>query len=621
MGDIMKLVKVKIKNFRSYQNEIELNFNEITTLIGKNDIGKSTILEALEIFFNNSTVKIGSKDANVKLEDKKVVISCVFSDFPKGKDSIVLDASNKTSLEEEYLLNKDCLLEIQKVYNCGLKSPSEEIFIKAYHPKLPFDKFLIQNTSANLKKIIKELKIDEDLISDKRINAEYRRAIFQHFKDAVFETQDIKLNDNESKSVWEKLKLEMPIYSLFQADRSSNDGDSEVQDPMKLAVKEALADAEKDLETLKNRIVKQTMDVAKATISKLHEMDASLAESLIPQFTEEPKWGQIFKFSLEDSEGIPINKKGSGVRRLILLNFFRAASERKLEEGNKKQIIYAIEEPETAQHPNNQKMLAEAFIKLALKDNVQVILTTHVPNFAGLMPTESIRFIDVIENEKIIKDANFDENVLTDVSDALGMIPSPIDAEKVKVAIVVEGPTDISALKHFSEIVSARNTEIVDLNNNEEVVFIISGGSTLKYWVTNQYLKALGIPELHLVDRDDKEPPQYQRYCEVINSRGDGSKAFMTRKREIENYIYPKHIKDHFGITHDFEVEDFTDVPDIIKNFNGMKHATAKGILNSVVIEKMTYEELKEMDIYNEVEELWLKSISEYVKKGEAVLL
>ena len=36
--------------------------------------------------------------------------------------------------------------------------------------------------------------------------------------------------------------------------------------------------------------------------------------------------------------------------------------------------------------------------------------------------------------------------------------------------------------------------------------------------------------------------------------------------------------------------------------------------------QKMTYEELKVMDTYNEVEELWLKSISEYVKEAVAVL-
>lgn len=266
-------------------------------------------------------------------------------------------------------------------------------------------------------------------------------------------------------------------------------------------------------------------------------------------------------------------------------------------------------------------MLAEAFIKLAARDNVQVILTTHVPNFAGLMPAESIRFIDCIWEEKIIRDANLDESVLSDVSNTLGMIPSPIDVEKVKVAIVVEGPTDISALKCFSRIVSERNPEIVDLNNNESVVFIISGGSTLKYWVTNQYLKVLGVPEIHLVDRDDKEPPQYQKYCDVINARGDGSKAFMTRKREIENYIHPKHIKEHFGMEEDFEIDDFEDVPEIIKQFNGMKHATSKGILNSLVIEKMTYEELKKMDSYNEIEDLWLKTISDYAKQGVASVL
>ena len=46
----MRLVSVSLKNFRSYKEPIEIEVQELTCLIGKNDVGKSTILEALDVF-------------------------------------------------------------------------------------------------------------------------------------------------------------------------------------------------------------------------------------------------------------------------------------------------------------------------------------------------------------------------------------------------------------------------------------------------------------------------------------------------------------------------------------------------------------------------------------------
>ena len=40
----MKLDSIKLKNFRGYRNETEITFNDLTAFVGKNDIGKSTIL-------------------------------------------------------------------------------------------------------------------------------------------------------------------------------------------------------------------------------------------------------------------------------------------------------------------------------------------------------------------------------------------------------------------------------------------------------------------------------------------------------------------------------------------------------------------------------------------------
>ena len=49
----MKIKTIKIKNFRSYKDEVEIEFGDLTAFVGKNDIGKSTVLEALDIFFNS----------------------------------------------------------------------------------------------------------------------------------------------------------------------------------------------------------------------------------------------------------------------------------------------------------------------------------------------------------------------------------------------------------------------------------------------------------------------------------------------------------------------------------------------------------------------------------------
>ncbi|MBI1183899.1 AAA family ATPase [bacterium] len=53
----MKLNKLKLRNFRSYSTEIEFFIDDLNVLIGRNDIGKSSILEALDIFFNGKPDK------------------------------------------------------------------------------------------------------------------------------------------------------------------------------------------------------------------------------------------------------------------------------------------------------------------------------------------------------------------------------------------------------------------------------------------------------------------------------------------------------------------------------------------------------------------------------------
>ncbi|MDQ8458422.1 AAA family ATPase [Enterococcus faecium] len=66
----MKLVQLIVKNFRGYSKETKLNVDELTALIGKNDAGKSTLLEAMEIFFNILFVKLSETKLSIYVTQK-----------------------------------------------------------------------------------------------------------------------------------------------------------------------------------------------------------------------------------------------------------------------------------------------------------------------------------------------------------------------------------------------------------------------------------------------------------------------------------------------------------------------------------------------------------------------
>lgn len=399
----MKIKKIKIENFRAYKDETIIELNNLNVFVGKNDIGKSTILEALDIFFNENkgVIKIDKDDINKQCKNEgntEIKISVVFEELP---EILTIDSTNPTTLSEEYLLQSDGTLEIIKIYpNAG----KEKIFIKANHPTNPSCSDLLLKKNADLKKLL----TDDIECEDKTKNAVIRKAIWNHYSDDLQLNEiEIELAKLDAKNTWEQLKNYMPLYSLFQSDRKNSDGDSEVQDPMKLAVQEILKDVELKaiLDKVAKEVEKKLTEVSNKTLEKLNEMNPEIAESLTPIIPspDSLKWLDVFKsVSIVCDEDIPINKRGSGVKRLILLNFFRAEAERRKIAENIPSIIYAIEEPETSQHPNHQRKLIEAFIELSSADKTQIILTTHSPSIVKLLEFEHLQLIKNGNGKEVI---------------------------------------------------------------------------------------------------------------------------------------------------------------------------------------------------------------------------
>ena len=517
----MKLRKLRIKNFRGY-TDTTLDIADLNVIIGKNDVGKSSILDALDIFFNN---KAELADLNVGAEagNRKIEISCAFEINPD--EELVLDSTATTTLRAEYLLNRNNLLEISKIIEFGPKY-KEISYLIARHPS-NFEKALITLKITDLRNLATSLEVD---LSGVRANTkkEIRQAIFSH--DTLTFADEYKIEtdtrDTDIQNIYTKFKDAFPSYMLFRADRTNTDKDGEVVDSLKAITKTAVSELEPQFEEIKHLVNDKIREIADGTLEKLRAFDPDIANVLNPDIAAKAL-DSLFSFTFTCDNDIPFNKRGSGVKRLMLLSFFLAEAERNTNSG--KDIIYAIEEPETSQHPDFQIMLMNSLKQLAESNNRQIILTTHTPEIVKMIDKENLIFIQK-DSDNIMKQQGNDVEI-SKVRDTLGILPYV----SYKGVIFVEGPTDITFMKNLCEFFEDfRN--IIDLRS---FTFIpLYGGGNVDTWIKEDYLRDSNVKCLYFKDRNDDVP--------VALPQGDN--IVRTTKREIENYIPINLVEAEFSV-------------------------------------------------------------------------
>jgi len=633
----MILKGLKLENFRSYQN-FTIDFDEnLNVIIGRNDIGKSTILEALDIFFGQERIKIEIADKNVFVGNF-MSISCLFK-IDTNQDYLI-DTDVRTNLKDEFLLNADGYLEIKKVWDCSkdkLTATSLKTYLICNYPK-EFSKNPLPTLKIeDLKKVLEKKenssiafslhdKINNNELEgieigpygsdmdskipieiDKRKRADIRRAIYQVLEDKELRNIEIPLDKEDGKNIWESISKDLPLFFLFQSDRANKDSDKEVQDPLKVITKTAIENVIDKLDEVKELIRQNAETIGNETIKKLEEMNPDLAKVLKPDVSNKA-WDTLFSFSFIGDDNIPMNKRGSGVRRLILLNYFRAEADR--QNTNNKNIIYGIEEPETSQHPNHQQLLIDALIEIANKENHQVLITTHSPEIAKQCKNENLILIDSKDGKNILVKDDFK---LKSIVKTLG-----ITAYLSKLVICVEGENDRAFLLNINQNVPELKS-IIDITK-EGINIIPMTGSTLIRWIERDYLDGSNIIEFHVYDRDSDL--KYKDSIEQLKSRGNGSCGILTQKLEFENYIAPELYENKFKVDcSTIKDWDNQDIPQFVMNKssmfkekNGEAEKIVKSIANGSLSKQMTMELFEKIHAFDEIKD-WFLTIRKMFEK------
>ena len=527
----MRLAKFEIKNFRGYRDE-KIDFTDFTTFVGINDSGKSTIFEALDIFFGNS--KIEKSDRSVNSNDD-VELTAYFSDLPR---EIKLETI-PTTLKEEFLtlhdnnLDKDYLVLKQNYSGEGMKLSE---FLVSTFPSDESVQDIHTSKITALKKTFSNLIAD----IDKRKSTEIRKvALKDAAKRSDLATTKISLNGKGTlKDIAGVIHVNLPMYQLFKSDRSNTDADSEIQDPIKAIIKSALSrqDIQDQLVDISKNIEESVTSITNQTLGMLREMDNSLSNDLKADFNS-PNWSSVFKFNLDTDSGIPLNKRGSGVRRLILLNFFRAEARRKLEQSeneknNEINIIYAFEEPETSQHPKFQKMLIDSFKTMSDLDHVQVCITTHSPAIAKIVPKDGIRLI-----KKQAGNANVisGQTAIGEVIEQLGIVPNiKLYPDQLDRVVLVEGPTDVVFFQYIYDNLSSKIA-----SEKSKTAFISGGGASIVDVLNSNFINQLNLKKkIMIVDGDGAGSDDKKKADENNNL-----KTIQLNKSTIEFYLPYEDVK------------------------------------------------------------------------------
>ena len=590
----MKLVKCRIENFRSYENA-EFNFSNLSVIIGKNDVGKSTLFDALDIFFENN--KASEDDVNINSSENQFSITCFFK--IESEMQINIDSSDseqtQTTLESEYLLNQEGLLQIKKIWEKGKLSKT---YIVCNYPT-NWEKPLITLKIQELKKILpKEAEVKLN------IKKEIRNFLFSQ-ENLSFKEQEIDISTKETDivSIYNRLKDKMPKYLLFKADRTNTDKDNEITQITKAITQNAISEIEQKFNDMKENILNDIKGFANATLERLKSFDKDIVKDLTPDITSK-ELSSLFSYEFKSDNGISFNKRGSGVKRLFLLSFFLEDAERK----HQSNMIYAIEEPETSQHPNYQRIIIESLQKLAQNQGRQILLTTHTPEIVRMVNKENIIFIQK-ENESkriVYHGDKIDTEVL---ADTLGVLPYLLYQR----VIFVEGETDVKFLNNLNDKFECLR-EIFDLKTI--TLIPLYGGGNVKNWMTADYLKQSNVKCLYFFDRDDKKDNEWKNI--------QGENLIITKKREIENYypidILETYFKKKLDIDSVFS-DDFKknwddgDVAKYIANLEQGKMQFKEASIKSMFGDKEIWNQISKdnMQSFDEIKE-WFQKMKDFFK-------
>lgn len=210
------------------------------------------------------------------------------------------------------------------------------------------------------------------------------------------------------------------------------------------------------------------------------------------------------------------------------------------------------------------------------------------------MPINGVRYVTKDENGTPIVKMPSDD-VLKEAAESLGVLPET-GMERARGVVLVEGKSDVTFLRHTANTLRASGHLDASLEEVGIVPILIGGCGSVKHWVTLNLADDLGLPWCVFLDSDTGGSPEQiasiaKRKQEV---EAQGRSCYLTRKREIENYLCRDMIYAKTEV-----MVNFTDTCDAKKIIGQAVRIKADDVIDKLW-PLMTSEQILQCSIYGE---------------------
>lgn len=470
--------KLKIKNFKSIEDE-EIEFDKgLNILVGPNNAGKTNIIEAIDLIlgdvylpnFEPTTDHFFNGD-----ENREIIIGAYLKcDKNEIRNIFPGNNSHQVAIRFRYSKNNKGIFEICNGTNTQWECKTSYGKPSPYGYYYDLDKKLFFLRVKSLRNIMEIAPIRW-------------KSPLKYFKEIIIKrASENELNEVISKIEEAKNKL------------------TEIEEVKKII--EALL-----------KISKEQTDIKDILISPASTKYSDILNEM--------------KILIDDGYQSDVIKKGLGTQNLIIISLFRVMA-KYIREEEQKFVIYGIDEPEIGLHPHSQRQLLNSLNKLS--EYSQVIITTHSDNLVDIS--------DIDKVIRISREGNRSKKYkisLKPKEKKILEIHGPYLKEIffAKRVLIVEGATERGFFPEASKKVigKAKNGEEINYSFDYNSVSVIDGNGN-NIFLFMRLVKALRIPFIVLIDEDKIKNGNYISFLEKIKEINFIDEAQFEKLKSIANF-------------------------------------------------------------------------------------
>lgn len=510
----MKIQSVRIKNFRALK-DVSIPFDAVTTFIGPNGTGKSTVLRALDWYFNGKPNSLTEKDCSFGAGDEDIEVQVTFTDIT-DKDRNALgkyapgESATFTAWKRRSPNGSDVLSANAKGFPDfnAIKAASGATAKKDLYGDLRRSRPDLNLPAATTGAAVEQAMTTwEASHTDKLVDAP-----------EALQTNFFGFNSGGKMSGLFDFVL---VTADLRASEESIDGKSSIIGRIlersidRTAADEAIAKIVEESRAKQQNVYQEKFKEQLDTITtQLNEVVKSYspgrAVTVSPAEVELKAPRTTFDVAvLDGTTETAVERQGHGFQRTLLISALQllAQSGAASAEGV---ICLAIEEPELFQHPIQAQTFAKVLRSLAedAGKRIQVTYATHSPYFLEARHFDQVRRLTRSSDETPVVTVHVATvaNVKAKLhgvlnADTVDRHLDGIVANQLAVALfayrafLVEGTTESSVFYGIADRVSLGSLEAAGVS-------IVSAGGKASIPLAHAILTSIGIPVYTLFDAD-----------------------------------------------------------------------------------------------------------------------